>query len=335
MGFEIEALQAEVERQIVPLISSVQPHEICLIDPPQYNNVGDIAIFLGEMQFLRKNFPRSNIRLIYRNNYRAFSQKIIENCDLILLQGGGNFGDIWRHFHDFRLDILRRYPHKPIIQFPQSIHFSNTDYLAETQKAISACKQFYLMARDRNTHAYAQEQFQCDIRLCPDMAFSLGPLHAGKAMIPLFCLFRTDKEVLESKNDEIGSYLRKMGVKYKIEDWPDLGGSIELSHNLIRFASFIPIIDSSTTSRLSPLYLNFAKSRMDYGLSLLRQGQSVATDRLHGMILATLLGKRRFVFDSWDSKVRHFADTWLSTDEKLHIVNSVSDFKDIVARDGI
>ena len=57
--------------------------------------------------------------------------------------------------------------------------------------------------------------------------------------------------------------------------------------------------------------LKYARSRLNYGIALLSSGRRVITDRLHGMILATLIGRDVIAFDSLDSKVRSFHETWL------------------------
>jgi hypothetical protein len=36
-------------------------------------------------------------------NYTAHCDKFIEQCSIILIDGGGNFGDLWAPHHDLRL----------------------------------------------------------------------------------------------------------------------------------------------------------------------------------------------------------------------------------------
>ena len=53
-------LSKRIDETLAPLIAG-RSERICIIDPPGYANVGDSAIFLGELAFLRRNFPDARI----------------------------------------------------------------------------------------------------------------------------------------------------------------------------------------------------------------------------------------------------------------------------------
>lgn len=46
----------------------------------------------------------------------------IKKDTIILLQGGGNFGDIW-DIHEFKRKVIRNYPENRIIIFPQTVFY--------------------------------------------------------------------------------------------------------------------------------------------------------------------------------------------------------------------
>jgi exopolysaccharide biosynthesis predicted pyruvyltransferase EpsI len=58
------------------------------------------------------------------------------------------------------------------------------------------------------------------------------------------------------------------------------------------------------------LFRSAARRRLQYGVELLASGRVVITDRLHGHVLATLLGLPHCVMDSHYCKVRALWETW-------------------------
>jgi exopolysaccharide biosynthesis predicted pyruvyltransferase EpsI len=94
----------------------------------------------------------------------------------IFLNGGGNFGDIWAGYRQFREGMLERHKGRPIVQLPQTIHFKDQENVDSTARAIEKHGQFTLLVRDKKSLAFAQRWFQCETRLCPDMAFCIGPV---------------------------------------------------------------------------------------------------------------------------------------------------------------
>ena len=58
------------------------------------------------------------------------------------------------------------------------------------------------------------------------------------------------------------------------------------------------------------LFRSAARRRLQYGIDLLASGRVVLTDRLHGHVLATLLGLPHCVMDSQYGKVRALWNTW-------------------------
>ena len=52
--------------------------------------------------------------------------KLRENT-IILLQGGGNWGDLWDRHQKFRLKVIQKYKNHRIIILPQSIYYKELD----------------------------------------------------------------------------------------------------------------------------------------------------------------------------------------------------------------
>src|SRR5690606_9218484 len=90
---------------------------------------------------------------------------------------------------------LQAYRHRRIIQLPQSVHFSSQNSLNEAARAIGSHGRFTLLVRDRSSLHIAQKHFDCDVRLCPDMAFGIGRIHSPAPPVDrILCLIREDRE---------------------------------------------------------------------------------------------------------------------------------------------
>lgn len=301
---------------------------ICIVDPPSHTNVGDSAIFAGELDFLRQNYPSARLWFFDLNNYSHHYDKHIKGTCLLAFHGGGNFGDLWPAHHQFRLSILESFPEIPKIQFPQSICFENNELLQRTQKAIAKQKNYRLFVRDNSSFEFAKEHFDCETYLCPDMAFSLRPLQRPEAELDYFCLLRTDKERLVDKSSLIANTLASHSSSYKIDDWiePDQSIWTSFDKSLTRLGRRYPQMIRFTQKPSLYIRENFAWMRLHRGINMLGSGQQVITDRLHGHILATLLGIPHFIFDSFDGKISAFHKTWLSDNTNVKFMNSFEEF---------
>lgn len=90
---------------------------------------------------------------------------------IILLQGGGNFGDLWRTHQDFRLKIIQKYPHNKIIIFPQTVYYKNHDIMLKDAEVMRQHKNLTICARDMVSYNLLKKYFSNNILLVPDMAF--------------------------------------------------------------------------------------------------------------------------------------------------------------------
>src|SRR5919106_6826834 len=74
---------------------------VVLIDFPDHDNIGDSAIWLGEVNAL----ARLGVKVAYAATHAEFSGDAVRALpgDVpILLHGGGNFGDLWLDHQRFR-----------------------------------------------------------------------------------------------------------------------------------------------------------------------------------------------------------------------------------------
>lgn len=326
-----ERLRDRIDATIPPLIDGT-PRRIALLDAPDYPNVGDPAILLGELAFLRRVYPGTAVTIVSHRTHDAAVDSEIEGADCLFLHGGGSFGDIWPLHHDFRLHILRRFADKPIVHFPQSFHFRDEAVLDATKRAIAGAGNFILLARDAKGFEFAKAHFDCRVELCPDMAFAMGPLDGGRPTLDYACVLRTDKEVLADKTAAIAATLSASGASFAIDDWLENRVGIEKVHGLARLMLRKGLPANLFARHGLTVFELYARSRLRFGLSLLGRGRTVVTDRLHGQILATLIGRPRIIFDSLDGKVRAFNRTWLADDPGAVFLDDAAALRDLVGR---
>ena len=130
-----------------PLLPIEPPY--ALVDVPNHSNVGDSAIFLGELAWLEAiGAPRPDyICDIY--SYRESDLRERVPHGTILIHGGGNLGDLWKAQQALREQIVSAFPDHRIVQLPQTIHFQSPAALERAAALFSNHKQLTIVARDR------------------------------------------------------------------------------------------------------------------------------------------------------------------------------------------
>jgi pyruvyl transferase EpsO len=167
---------------------------VALIDFPNHGNVGDSAIWRGEAAWLRQTVGAPVFVCEIANYNPAQLHSALSNTGTILLHGGGNLGDLWATHQVVRERILDEFADRRVIQLPQSILFESGIVLESARRAFARHKRFTLLVREQRSLEFARREFQCDIRLCPDMAFALSPIPRPTPSTDLVLLARTDKE---------------------------------------------------------------------------------------------------------------------------------------------
>lgn len=297
-----------------------------LLDFPAHSNVGDSAIYLGEIALFDKIFKKPPSYVCTKKNSAADIRKFAPD-GIIFLHGGGNFGDIWPAHQKFFERILRRYPEIKIVQLPQSIHFNSKDAIDKTANAIRNHKDFTLLVRDHKSYEFAKTNFDCDIKLCPDSAYALSDLQIESPNITrdVLCLLRTDKERYLSPSEK--TTLEGLGP---VEDWLKeksvKTGADRLVNLLFRC---LPWMRSDLMKKKELMFRRHAQIRVDRGLSQLSTANLVVTDRLHVHILSSLLKKDHFVLDNFYNKIQNYINTW-PKDEFTRSVDKIDDLKRIV-----
>jgi len=254
-----------------------------LVDFPDHANVGDSAIWLGEVKLLRALTGRDPD---YVSTWHDFDEAAFRRAcpgGTLFLHGGGNLGDIWPHHQRFRETILATIRDRPVVQLPQSIHFRAPAEADRFATLVARHPAFTLYVRDTRSLEFARRHFACETHLAPDSAYALGPQPRSAADCDVLMLLRTDDE-------RVGYVLpdpeHTMVVDW-LEDDPDVPSG---SDPAARHAQ--------------------AANRVARGLRLLSRGRMMVTDRLHGHILADLLGVPHVVLDNDYGKLAAYLAAW-------------------------
>lgn len=276
-----------------------------LLDFPEYSNVGDSAIWLGEMSLLSKLTGRMPAYVCSVDSFDATALAEALPEGPIFLSGGGNFGDLWPRHQMLREAVLARIPGRPVVQLPQSIDFTDDASVARCARAIENHGAFQLFVRDHRSFELATSRFACRTELIPDAAFALGPLRKPTAPVDdLFILLRTDSE--RRDHSEAAFDPRGAAVGDWIHEPADYALQCRRRARLLALAS----LHLGAAARRRVLYQQLAQGRLERGLRTLASGRKVVTDRLHAHILCTLMGIPHVALDNSYGKIHGYIDAW-------------------------
>lgn len=317
-----ERLESDRDFIVSVLSNLLSTRTACaLVGYPDHWNVGDTAIWIGTQELLR----RLQIKVDYTCGAWSYNPRALEAAvpnGPILLTGGGNFGDVYPDETTLRNRVLSDFPHRRIIQLPQSIWFREPANLKDMAGRLASLHDFTFLARDRNSLSMARDHFPVNSLLCPDLALSL-PLSGRTvaAEVPIFALWRDDVESSQGAKLQLHN-----GI---VQDWIVPGPERRQLTAVIRlFLAFTgrpanggPYKASRQRALgwklASGLWERLARERVWRGCRMLQRGQVVITNRLHGHLLCTLMRIPHVVCDTVNGKISAYRDTWPRVDPLL------------------
>ncbi len=270
-------------------------NKIFFLLTPTYGNLGDQAIEYATEQYLNKFYSEYlviNISLhdIYRKLY--YIDKTIKKNDLIVIQGGGNFGNLYMECEYARRFIVRHYKSNRIIVFPSTVSYTDSRRgvraLRIDEKLFNRHKDLTIISRERYSYDFSKEHFYCcNNLLCPDIAFLLNRRIVKDNREGVLVCLRQDKEsvILSERERIIKSLKEKIGS--------------------------IKVYDTQIGREVTD---NSRKNELEKAFNLFSSVKCVVTDRLHGMIFSVITGTPCVVFPSIDNKIRGSYEWIKSTD---------------------
>lgn len=291
-----------LKNELRQILNVIPPgSNIYYIDIPVHSNGGDLLILKGTEAF----FKDYGIHVRARYSVLDFPDSLLIPKDhIIVLHGGGNFGDLYPQHQRLREKIVSDYPHHRIVMLPQTIFYKKESEFDRTAQIFNKHKDVHLYVRDTLSFKLASEKFnRCCVYLSPDMAHQLWPIrHAGTPAKELLCFLRTDiektKEQERLEAEGRGDYL----------DWGSLYSrfeqkSIKLIVRLIQRGSGLP---------MHTIWAKYTDYLVNKAIKRFGSYRSVQTSRLHGHILSCLMDKPNVLLDNSYGKNSNYYQTWTS-----------------------
>lgn len=278
-------------------------------------------IWLGQYQFLEDH----GIEVSYVTSPHDFRASVLRRCtssyDPLLIQGGGNLGDVWTVEQGLREKIVSQFHDRRIIQLPQSIWFNDEKNQERARRIFHDHPDFTLMVRDERSLKTASEGLGLDAVLAPDMALCLRDLERPSPKFDgVVWLGRSDKE--RAAGDEA----EPVDARIERIDWataPNMPNWIS-AERLHRLDGKLDLDDWAMEIK-KRLYLSIARKRLARGVEIVARGKSLVTERLHGHILALLLDFPHVVLDNSYGKTGAFHRAWTKDSLTTHFAASRSE----------
>ncbi|ABZ78745.1 polysaccharide pyruvyl transferase [Shewanella halifaxensis HAW-EB4] len=300
----------QLKQQHSEIAKLVVGKKVAYIDIPLHYNVGDTLIYLGTEQFIDDH----EVNVIHRAFQKNINHNKLKQADVIMLHGGGNFGDLYLKHQKLRESIVKQYPDKQIVLLPQTIFFKSKAAQEKSANIFSSHPDVTMLVRDKRSYEIAKH-FSDKVMLMPDMAHSLHPLVDAREVINKDTQV---KRVLNLKRKDIESSGTSNEFIKKEFDWVNM---LTLSdHMLLKYfkkMQKLPILKYKLAKdwKIQSDALLFTSS--NYFL----QHELVHTDRLHGLILSVLLGRQVVMADNSYGKNGAYYNQWLSSNPLISMSN--------------
>lgn len=283
-----------------------------LVMTPRYRNYGDQLIAFSETELLHAAGIHKIVEIPYEECQvmsKAFS-RLLKDGDIVYFTGGGYLGDLWPGLdHTAEQLLLALSPNNKAFFFPESVFNSKNDDLRFVQTVNYSRAPVMLCARESATYSRLCRSINQEaVYLFPDVGLFVRKsdiLNMIPKRIPnsaLVCI-RHDKESLQGVNFGLSltSALEECGLAISAIDTHD------------------PIGETAPDSRraeIGELAKRFAEASL------------VVTNRLHGMVLAMIMGTPCVALDNVSGKVSGVA-RWVAGKYPL-IISSEDEIVDAV-----
>ena len=283
------------------LYSVVEKHvdgDYILLGVPKHMNLGDSLIWQAEKELL------NTLPFKCKRTYFCYTQltKIhVDPNDIIIFSGGGSWNDIWSTL-PYIENIIQTYKNNKIFFMPNSVWYNNINRIKQTVRVIEQHKsEIILCSREVQSYGIATKYFpMIKSYLVPDVVLTWdvdkyllnNNITANETFKTLF-IHRNDKELQKTK----------LSFKYDIvSDWRTLKKRPTYALDSLTCIEW----EKSVLPRL-------IKESCDFILPY----KTVYSDRMHGAILAWLLGKETILLNNSYGKSKALYDTWLKDDKKI------------------
>ncbi len=289
-----------------------EPHDprFFILGTEDYGNLGDHHIAVSVIEFLKRNFPDNEVIEITAIDYYKERKKLIwtiDPNDIIIMTGGGNFGNVYPGAQMIRRDITDTWKDNHKVVMPVTVYYEDNEEgnkNKRTDRSIFTKENNIVLAvRDQASYEIAAGLFQCEVLLVPDIVFASCYTNEEKRSDTVVCCLRSD---LESAVDEEFKNL----IKNRVSDYFDSCVEYDLQKDHL-------ISKEQREKELKECIQRFKTAKL------------VITDRLHGMIFSAITGTPCIVIGNYNHKIRSGYD-WVRDFEYMKYLEQQKDPDEIL-----
>ncbi|MBQ3047619.1 MAG: polysaccharide pyruvyl transferase family protein [Clostridia bacterium] len=272
------------------------------IGTPFYGNLGDQQIRSSSIEYLKKQ--GLNVVEIDYYSYFYLKNYKMPHIKIVVLQGGGNLGDVYLLEQYFKDDVIRNFKDKKIIIFPQTLHFENEKNKGEfdiSKKIFAIHPNLTVVAREKISYEQMKVEFNNNtILLSPDIVLSSNYTKKYNYTRKNQILFLCRKDLEKSISDKNISHLKEL-----------LKNNYSLLEN--DTYKYYDMFDVTRNCELKKIFKQIAKSKL------------VITDRLHGMIFCAITNTPCIVLPNYNHKIKSTYYNWLEKFEYIKFVENIDE----------
>ena len=324
-GF-IDDMRRRIDDTLGPLLP--KSGEIALLDYPRYSNVGDSFIWMGTQEYLHSRGLRIVPEIHARSCDNGTLRRMVADRPIVL-QGGGNFGDVHPVHQAFRAEILTTFPAQRIILCPQTFHYQDPSRIESDRRIYENHADLHLVWRDGVSFEQARKAFPGARHLmAPDMAYwmtvpsvAAKPRPAGAAVR---ILYQAHRDTPADRLYDL-TQIASLGETTRL-DWGEAVGGLDIHKawtlRISAMRKLLAWIDVHVGSALLPaairsdtaIHLKRSRTWLAKAVECYSRFDVLLTNRLHGHILATLLRKPHVIVDTFYGKLDWYHESWTRSD---------------------
>lgn len=299
--------------------------KVVLLDQPTHRNLGDTFIWQGELDTLK----RLGKTVIYKAVNHRVNWDFLDRLDPtipLLLHGGGNMGDVWLQYEEFRRSVIQRYPDRKIIILPQTLQYFDKAVLEETSRIYSAASDLTILSRtQKGIDEYGDYFTSNDLKFSPDMALGMDAIRCKKIKGGLKKPLVIQRDDKESKDNLI---LPHHSSNVSVGDWVFSENNQKLwfqvnKLNRIIISQKIPESIRIRTQNFQSDMMRFLNMRAAF--AMFSGASVVVSNRLHAHIFASLLGIPNYISDNNYGKMPTIYNEYTNLFPNAQITPSLAD----------
>lgn len=283
---------------------------IVLLDTADHDNLGDHAIAMAEIVFIKKYLPEYGIIEIPGSNilrhtwlYKTF----ISRTDILTIAGGGFLGSLWPFEEKIVQSILNIFRENKVIIFPQTFFVEENDQVfVDSHQGYMNHSNLLICLRDDascNRISNLMPNLNNKILFMPDMVCGLPVKINNMVRKGVAMCFREDIECVLTKDE-------KETIKNIFKEKQESVENISMIEK-----EFISPCDREKMVNLK--------------LKSIASKKLLITDRLHAMLFAAITGTPCIAMDNKSGKVQGVYQ-WIKNQPHVHFAQNAEQLQEIL-----